>query len=111
MAEKTITVTIPEGLHEKVTELVDAGLFADFGEAVRAGLRDLLLEAALIERPAFDDLPDHERFAFYVERLRRRIRARGGLFPGKTPEEILQALRDTREEIFWGKYAHHFGLK
>ncbi len=112
MAEKTITVTLPEGLHEKVTELVDAGLFTDFGEAVRAGLRELLLEhIPLNEVWEPNGLSGGQRFAYHLRQLRKEIKAVGGLFPGKTPEEVIEVLRQTREQIFKEKYARHFGLE
>ena len=109
MPEKAITLTIPETLYNQAQKLIEAGLFNEFSEIVNAGIRTVLLECELAE----DDLETSnlsagEQWAYYVKQLRQEIRRIGGLFPGKTHEEVIELLRKTRDEIFEEKYASHF---
>ena len=46
-----------------------------------------------------------EQWAYHVKQLRQAIRQTGGLFPGKTHEEVIELLRKTRDEVFEEKYA------
>jgi len=41
----------------------------------------------------------------YCKGLRQEINKMGGLFPGKSPEEVIEILRQTRKEIYEEKYA------
>lgn len=110
--ETAVTVHLPEKLYRDSQWLVEAGFHKNLDEVIWSGLQ---LEIAL-HSPALDDiappgLTDGERMAFYLEKLRSQIRAQGGLHPGKTPEEVIETLRRTREEIWEEKYAAHFGYK
>jgi len=110
MAEKTVTLAISEKLYKESQKLVDAGLYDDFPAAVQAGLRSLL-------NKYFDDseeppgLDGPARCAFYLERIRNKIEEEGGLFPGKSAEEVIEILRETRRQIYEEKYAAHFERK
>lgn len=109
MEKKSVTLTIPEGIYNQTQRLIEAGLFRDFEEVVMAGIRYVLFEAAVIEaEPEPPGLTGPERCAYYIEKLRQQIREIGGLFPGKTKEEVIEILRKTREQIFEEKYAAHF---
>jgi hypothetical protein len=43
--------------------------------------------------------------------LRKHIKESGGLFPGKSKEEVIEILRETRRKIYEERYAAHFGRK
>lgn len=109
MTDKIITLTLSENLYNKTKRLVDEGLFTDFDEVLRAGLRHVLLDAAIMEGETQAlALTDSERYRFYLHKLRQKIAKAGGLFPGKTPDEIIDSLRQTRDELYEEKYAAHF---
>jgi len=102
-------LTISEPLYNQAQKLVDAGLFKEFSEIVNAGIQTVLLECALVE----DDLESSnlsagEQWAYHVKQLRQEIRQIGGLFPGKSHEEVIELLRKTRDEVFEEKYAAYF---
>jgi len=109
MADKTVTLTIPEELYEESQKLVDSGLYDDFSVAVNAGLRNLLNEYFNNSEPP--GLDGSAKCAFYLERIRNKIEEEGGLFPGKSAEEVIEILRETRRQIYEEKYAAHFGRK
>jgi len=50
----------------------------------------------------------HE-YSHYLATLRKKIRDRGGLGLGKTKEEKIQKLRDTRESVWKENYENRFG--
>jgi Arc/MetJ-type ribon-helix-helix transcriptional regulator len=104
MSAKEITLTLSESLYSKTQQLVDEGLFDNIEEAIRAGLRHVLLEAALIEGGA---KPAHD-YAEHLAKLRHKITEAGGLFSGQTPERIIETLRQTRDQVYEEKYAAHF---
>jgi hypothetical protein len=54
---------------------------------------------------------ESEEYSYWLEELRKKIELRGGLYPGKTEEEILQDLRRTRETIWNEDYEDHFRHK
>ena len=110
MAERTVTLTMPEELYEESQKLIDSGLYDDFSAAVQAGLLSLLDEY-------FDDaeeppeLDGNNKYAFYLEKLRKIIKEEGGLFPGKSKEKVIEILRQTRRQIYEEEYADYFGRK
>lgn len=109
MKEKTVTLTIPEPLYNQAQKLVDTGFFKEFSEVVNSGIQNVLLECALVENDLeSSNLSAGEQWAYYVKQLRQEIKRIGGLFPGKTHEEVIEILRKTRDEIFEEKYASHF---
>jgi Arc/MetJ-type ribon-helix-helix transcriptional regulator len=109
MPEKTITLTIPEPLYNQAQKLVDTGLFKEFSEIVNAGIQTILLECELFEDDStLSNLSAGEHWAYYVQKIRQEIKQIGGLFSGKTNEEVIELLRKTRDEVFEEKYASHF---
>jgi len=110
MADRTVTLTIPEELYEKSQKLVDVGLYDDFSVAVQAGLRSLLDEYfdGAEEPPGLDG---NSKYAFYLEKLRKTIKEEGCLFQGKSKEEVIEILRQTRRHIYEEEYADYFGCK
>jgi hypothetical protein len=91
-------------------KLIDSGPCTNLSDAIYLALRCFLDEY-------FDDsneplIPDGmSKFAFYLEKLRKGIKEAGGLFPGKSSEEVIEILRQTRKEIYEERYAAHFGRK
>lgn len=109
MEKKSVTLTIPEGMYSQTQRLIEEGLFRDLEDVVMAGIRYVLLEAAMIETELEPlRLAGPERYMFYLTKLRREIAEAGGLFPGKTKEEVINILGSTREQIYEEKYAAHF---
>lgn len=111
MSMKTVTVAMPEYLYEELQKkLVDSGPCQNLSDAVYFALNCFLDEH-------FDDsnepsIPDGmSKYAFYLEKLRKGIKEMGGLFPGKSSEEVIEILRQTRKEIYEKRYASHFGRK
>lgn len=52
-----------------------------------------------------------DEFSYYLEKLRKKIKEHGGLKLGKTKDEILQKLRETREIVWKENYEDHFRHK
>ena len=50
-----------------------------------------------------------EEYSYYLETLRNKIRDRGGLKLGKTREDRIRKLKDTRESVWKETYANRFG--
>ena len=50
-----------------------------------------------------------EEYSHYLATLRKKIQNRGGLGLGKTKEEKMQKLRDTRESVWKENYENRFG--
>ncbi len=106
--EQTITVTLPKALYDLSARLVKVGVFSDMEDVVKTGIRQVLLEWSTIEEDASPLEPGVERYTFYLDKLRREITEAGGIFPGKTREEAVEILRQTREQVYEEKYAAHF---
>ncbi len=67
MEKKSVTLNIPERIYDQTHRLIEEGLFRDFEDVVMAGIRYVLLEAAMIEtelEPA--GLTGLERYMFYL---------------------------------------------
>jgi len=110
MSMKTVTVTIPEDLYEDLKKLVDSGPCQSLSDAVYFALRCFFDEYNRdSDEPPGLDGPG--KFAFYLEKLRKQIKESGGLFPGKSSEEVIELLRETRRKIYEERYAAHFGRK
>jgi hypothetical protein len=104
---RTVTITLPDTLLEQSEKLVESGYFSDIEDVVNAGVKHLVHEwTPTLEDGAPPRGPD--RFRFYLNKLRRDIAAAGGLFPGKTKEEIIEIMRQTRQEIYEEEYADYF---
>ncbi len=52
-----------------------------------------------------------ELYRYYLQRIRRGIAEGGNLFPNQTLDEVIQNLRQTRDELYEEKYAAHFRHK
>ena len=85
-------------------------VFAGFGDDSLGGMRDYRGAFSTKEEAieATPPEPGVERYTFYLDKLRREIAAAGGIFPGKTPKEAIEILRQTREQLYEEKYAAHF---
>lgn len=107
---RTVSITLPDTLWEQSEKLVEAGYFSDLDDVIKAGVRSVLLDWSAIDSAMEPpDSTNGEQFAYYLHRLRRRIREAGGLFPGKTKDQVIEIMRHTREEIYQEDYADHFG--
>lgn len=109
MSMKTVTVAMPEDLYENLKKhLVDSGRCENLSDAIQLGLRCFLDEYFNYpdEPPGLDG---PSKFMYHLEKLRKEINEMGGLFPGKSSEEVIEILRETRRQIYEEKYAAHFG--
>lgn len=105
----TITITLPPALYDMAqTKLIDGGFFSDFDDLVKSGVRQMLLEWEITHQSPAPGVGT-ARYMFYLHKLRRAIAAAGGLFPNEDDDEVLERLRQTREQIYAEKYAAHFG--
>lgn len=50
-----------------------------------------------------------DAYAASLETLRLKIREKGGLFVGKSKDQLIEELRATRESLWDEDYARHFG--
>jgi len=107
MADKTVTLMIPEKLHEQSQKLVDAGLYDDLSGVVQAGLRSLL-DKYFDDSEEPQELDGNSKYAFYLGKLRKTIKEEGGLFPGKSKEEVIEILRQTRRQIYEDEYKEFY---
>ncbi len=92
-SEEKIIFRLRELPEEKKSEVLD---FIDFLKASRENQKEGR---------------EGERFSYYLEKLRKKIQARGGLELGKTENEILRKLRKTRQKIWKEDYESYFGRK
>lgn len=112
MHQVTITLTLPKELYDQSLRLVEKGLFTSFEEMVQSGLRKEVVEGLLLETDeAPPGLSGGERWAYYAKRLSDKIAQMGGLGLGNTPEEVIETLRQTRQQLWEEKYAACFGRK
>lgn len=102
---ETLTLTLPTSLYEQSKSLVEAGRYSDFDDLVRTALRYILIVENSQEPIG---LGAAERCAYYIEKLQTEIASAGGLFPGKSSEEVIKILRETRDQLYAEKYAPHF---
>jgi Arc/MetJ-type ribon-helix-helix transcriptional regulator len=104
MRIKEVQVEIPEYLYEESIRLTTMGLFRDFSDLVRAGIRHELAEAKrLIES-------ESAGWEEGLAKLRARIeakRAQTGYKP-KSKEEIIDELRAIRREIWEEEYPERY---
>jgi Arc/MetJ-type ribon-helix-helix transcriptional regulator len=109
----SVTLTLPKGLYDQSLRLVEKGIFTSFEEMVQSGLRKALIEGLLLVEA--DEIPSGlsggERWAYYARKISDEIRAMGGLGLGDTKEEVLETLRETRQQLWEEKYAAYFGRK
>lgn len=69
-------------------------------EILKAELAAEIKAEVLTEADSFDN------WAVQLQQLRQRIAETGGIMAGLTEEEVVEQLRQTRQEIFEAEYAH-----
>lgn len=92
-----INITLPKKLVEKSKVLIDEGLYANFSELVREGIKnELLLDQNLIEKKKILDkwFKEEEGKGFDASSL--------------TQEQLIERIRKTRDEIWDEKYKEWF---
>jgi len=101
--------------------LIDSGRCENLSDAIQLGLRCFLDEYFNYpDEPPELDGPS--KFMYHLEKLRKKIKESGGLFPGKSSEEVIEILRETRRKIIYSptydvpeelidKYQAELGLK
>jgi len=105
METRKILVEIPTRVYEQCQDLVQAEVFADIEQLLRqviiTGVAELLplLQPTKKER----NHRESEECQLIIEEMQAMMKARGGI--GKTSEEILEKLRNTRREIWEKEYA------
>ena len=62
-----------------------------------------------LARKKREPLSEGDAYAASLETLRLKIREKGGLFVGKSKDQLIEELRATRESLWDEDYAGHFG--
>lgn len=92
-----INITLPKKLANRAKVLVDEGLYANFSELVREGIRnELLLDQKLMEKKRV------------LEKWFREEKGKGIDTSGLTQEELIERVRKTRNELWEEKYEEWF---
>ncbi len=92
-----INITLPKKLVTKAKVLIDEGLYANFSELVREGIKDeLLMDRELIEKKKI------------LDKWFKEERGKGFDTSGLTQEELIERIRKTRDEIWDEKYKEWF---
>lgn len=107
MLTKTVTIELPAFLYDESQRLTSLGLFRDFSDLVAAGLRRELKEAQELLTIEPDDWQTR------LNALRAEIRkrqARNGKQAKATDEELLEALRATRRQVWEEEYRPRYNF-
>ncbi|MEK6949543.1 MAG: hypothetical protein AABX34_04930 [Nanoarchaeota archaeon] len=92
-----INITLPKKLVEKSKVLIDEGLYANFSELVREGIKnELLLDQSLIEKKKI------------LDKWFKEEGGKGFDASGLTQEQLIERIRKTRDEIWDEKYKEWF---
>lgn len=88
-----INITLPRKLVEKSRILIEEGLYSNFSELVREGLKnELLLDEKLIEKKKI------------LDKLFKEEREKGFDTSNLSQEDLIKRIRKTRDEIWDEKY-------
>ncbi len=63
----------------------------------------------LLSRRKAESVTEGGAYEANLEVLRMKIRERGGLITGKSKDQVIKELRETRETLWKEGYADHFG--
>ena len=91
MRQSTVSIELPESLYKDLEDL-----------AAEEGGREPVDVIAQLVGQAFS----HRAWQRKLAALREQIRRDGGLSVGVTKEEVVERLRQTRQDIFEAEYAH-----
>ena len=93
-----LNITLPKKLVQKSKVLIDEGIYSNFSELVREGIKDELeLNKSQIDKMKLlrKWFAEEKHTGFDTSKLTR--------------EEILRRLRKTREQLWEGKYRNIYG--
>ena len=91
METKQITLRIPNNLYKEIIEAKKETGARNVAEFIRAMISEKIEE---------------RQWRRNLKELQEEVRKSGGLGLGKTKEEVIEALRRSRQEIFDAEYAH-----
>ena len=92
-----INITLPKKLVNKAKVLIDEGLYSNFSELIREGIRnELLLDQKLMEKKRI------------LEKWFKDEKGKGIDTSGLTQEELVERIRKTRNDIWEEKYEEWF---
>ncbi len=96
MEFRKVNITLPAQLFEKSKQLVEKGLYSNFSDLVRSGLRKELKEDQQLLSTEYE-----------WEKLVKEIRAdlQKTELAKMSKEQIIKRLRNTRDKIWEEKYA------
>ena len=93
-----VNITLPKKLIEKSKVLIEEGLYANFSEIVREGIKDEIeLNKAHIEKMKI------------LKKWFREEKGKGFDASKLTQEEIIKRLRKTRDQLWEEKFKHIYG--
>ncbi len=104
MMSKKVTLSIPEYLYEESLKITEVGLFSNFSDLVRAGIRRELKDVSrLFEKK--------KPWAESIKEIQMRIEKAGGIKGSN--EEIIKRIKRTRKELwkeeYQKEYSNRFG--
>ena len=97
MKFQRINITLPEPLVKQSRILIEEGLFSNFSELVKTGIKDeLKMDLPLIRKKAI------------LQKLFEENNGYGEDLSSSTKEDIIARLRKTRDELWSEKYKEWF---
>lgn len=102
MKSKRVTLTLPIDLYNKSKKLTKAGIFHNLSELFRTAIKEEVEDISLL-------LEVKDKKKQWIEGLmeiRKEIKKAGGY--NKTKEQVIQRLREIREEIWQQEYAYRY---
>lgn len=94
-----INVTLPKPLADEARLLIKKGIFSNFSELVRTGIRmEIRMKADVVQR----------RKILYelAQTVKRPVK---NILKGKSTDTIVDHIRQQREELWEKEYAPYFG--
>ena len=93
-----INITLPKKLVEKTRILIDEGLYSNFSELVREGIKDEIE----LNKPHIEKMK-------ILKKLFEEEKGKGFDTSNLTQEQIIKRLRKTREQLWEEKYKFIYG--
>ncbi|MEW6095293.1 MAG: hypothetical protein AB1567_02025 [bacterium] len=102
MESKRVTLTLPVDVYNKSKELTKAGIFSSLSELFRTAVREEVEDIA----PLLEVKDKKKQWVEGLMEIREEIKKAGGY--NKTNEQVIQRIREIREEIWQQEYAHRY---
>ncbi|MFP3911400.1 MAG: DUF2281 domain-containing protein [Desulfobacteraceae bacterium] len=93
----------------EATQALDKKVLQKFRELPDDRKMQVLDFIEFLARKNREPQSEGDAYAASLETLRLKIREKGGLFVGKSKDQLIEELRATRESLWDEDYAGHFG--